>query len=154
MCEFYCSETARGPREDVSTLDPCTRTRVSDKQARTSPLQTKHRRTNINSLTFQFASPDTPEGRKANVILFMRERSGGRGGATTGRSRRERREEVGRWVRLLEASRDRDRKEEKEEEEAGGAKLKLIKDLQYKRREERRGKKKNCGHTVSEGRCY
>lgn len=39
-------------------------------------------------------------------------------------------------MRLLEARRDR-----KEEEEAGGAKLKLIKDLQYKRREER-GKKK------------
>lgn len=68
----------------------------------------------------------------------MRERSGG--------GRRERREEVGRWARL----RVRDRMEE-EEEEAGGAKLKLIKDLQYKRREER---KKNSGHTVSEGRCY
>lgn len=39
-------------------------------------------------------------------------------------------------MRLLEAWRDR----KEEEEEAGGTKLKLIKDLQYKRREEREKK--------------
>lgn len=44
-------------------------------------------------------------------------------------------EEGRRQARLLEAERERSREEE-EEEEAGGAKLKLIKDLQYKKREE------------------
>lgn len=63
------------------------------------------------------------------------------------KEKKRKKEEIGRGVRLLEARRDRDRKKE----EAGGAKLKLIKDLQYKRREER---EKNSGHTVSEGRCY
>lgn len=52
------------------------------------------------------------------------------------KEKKRKKEEVGRWVRLLEARRDRDRKKE----EAGGAQLKLIKDLQYKRREERKKK--------------
>lgn len=59
-----------------------------------------------------------------------------------GREERKEGEEGGRRVRLSEAHGDRDR-----EEEARGAKLKLIKDLQYKKRKERAKKKKLWTHS-------